>query len=648
MIQNSIVKQSSRHSQFSILHSPFLLLPFAAVLATVFVLGRELANGIVSGKYFWFYGSMGLVGAVTLAATVFCRRAFRFSVTDVLVLLFTGSVYLSSLVFNRASGNTTGLTILALLTVLYFAIRLLLSVFDPEGRRQVREVFCLLLALTGLVEAAWGWMQLYGFAYSRHHLFKLTGSFFNPGPYAGYLAMMFPLALDMFLSSREAGREARERDRRPWPSRLLSAEAWHGVRKWIALLACVAILPILPAAMSRASWLAVLAGSAVVALFRSKGLIPRLKSLMTRPEGWLAGCAVALLVSAALAGMYFLKKDSADGRALMWKVSLHVAARHPPGVGTGHFPAAYGDAQAAWMAGGKASETEKQVAGNPEYGFNEYLQILVESGWGSFLLFLGLLVFTFRSLLKSGARGAGPAGSLTALLVFAFFSYPFSVLPFPIAFTFLLAMGKPFKDSKIQKFKDSKIPFIFNFQFSILHSFLPALAGFLIICGCLYRQYPVYQAYKSWARGRVYYHAGAYREAVRAYETLYPQLNDRIQYLFEYGRSLSEAGEPSRSNDVLRRATQISCDPMLYNVMGKNHQAMKEYPQAEACLTKSAQIVPNRLYPWYLLARLYEETGEREKARQTARIVLTKEPKVQSAAVREMREKMKGILRRNE
>jgi hypothetical protein len=36
--------------------------------------------------------------------------------------------------------------------------------------------------------------------------------------------------------------------------------------------------------------------------------------------------------------------------------------------------------------------------------------------------------------------------------------------------------------------------------------------------------------------------------------------------------------------------------------------------------------------------------GKTEKARETAQIVLTKEPKVQSAAVRKMREKMKEIV----
>jgi tetratricopeptide (TPR) repeat protein len=83
---------------------------------------------------------------------------------------------------------------------------------------------------------------------------------------------------------------------------------------------------------------------------------------------------------------------------------------------------------------------------------------------------------------------------------------------------------------------------------------------------------------------------------------------------------------------------------MLYNVMGKNCQALKQYVEAEQCFRKATNIVPSRIYPWYLLANLYVEMGETEKAQETARIVLTKEPKVQSTAVREMREKMKEIV----
>ena len=39
--------------------------------------------------------------------------------------------------------------------------------------------------LIGLVEAVWGMQQLHGHVYSHHSLFRLTGSFFNPGPIPG-------------------------------------------------------------------------------------------------------------------------------------------------------------------------------------------------------------------------------------------------------------------------------------------------------------------------------------------------------------------------------------------------------------------------------------------------------------------------------
>ena len=603
-----------------------LLIPLLCILATVFAIGKGLADGVVSGKHFWFYGCMVPVGMAAVIAAFLSRRTFRFSAVDLFVGLFAGSVYVSALAINDASGNTTRLTILTLLVVLYFCFRLLFHTF--ERREVVRNVFCFFLALTGLAEAAWGLLQLYGYEHSQHYLFRLTGSFFNPGPYAGYLAVVFPLAL-AFACNRNATPKMRDRNRWPltfgFPPVVISRVAV----KWISALACITILSVLPAAMSRASWLAVVSGSVVVWLLRAKAKNTCLRAWLIHPKGPVIACAIVTLAVATLVGMYFLKKNSADGRVLIWKVSLQIAVEHPFGVGLGNFPGAYADAQADRIAGGKAGEAEKYVAGNPEYGFNEYLQIAAESGWLSFLLFLGILLCAFRSMWKAGE--GGQAGSLVALSLFAFFSYPFSVLPYLIVFTFLIAATAGGADIRPCR-RQPVVPCVI------------ALLCFALACGCLYRQYPVYLSCRQWTQSRIYYHSGEYGEAVRNYETLYPYLNDRIQYLFEYAQSLSKSGNPSRSNEVLRRARQISCDPMLYNVAGKNSQSMKRYADAERQFLKAANIVPSRIYPWYLLALLYQETGETAKARETAKIVLTKEPKVQSEAVREMREKMKNII----
>jgi tetratricopeptide (TPR) repeat protein len=121
-------------------------------------------------------------------------------------------------------------------------------------------------------------------------------------------------------------------------------------------------------------------------------------------------------------------------------------------------------------------------------------------------------------------------------------------------------------------------------------------------------------------------------------------LNDQIKFLFEYAQSLSKTEHYMESNKILKRAMQISCDPMLYNVMGKNHQALKYYTEAEQCFIKSSHIVPNRIYPYYLMALMYRDMGELEKAKVAAQIVLTKEPKVQSTAVEEMRKEASKII----
>jgi hypothetical protein len=53
-----------------------------------------------------------------------------------------------------------------------------------------------------------------------------------------------------------------------------------------------------------------------------------------------------------------------------------------------------------------------------------------------------------------------------------------------------------------------------------------------------------------------------------------------------------------------------------------------------------ASKIPNRLYPHYLLAKLYHEMGWKDKAEAETNIVLTKPPKVESKAVEEMREEL--------
>lgn len=96
-----------------------------------------------------------------------------------------------------------------------------------------------LLILGGAVEAVWGLLQIYGYEPSGHSLYALTGSFYNPGPYSGFLAMYLPAALYEWLDGKGAG-------------------------KYLSLAALVLMLVVLPSGMSRSAWLAAALSSAYV------------------------------------------------------------------------------------------------------------------------------------------------------------------------------------------------------------------------------------------------------------------------------------------------------------------------------------------------------------------------------------------------
>ena len=96
----------------------------------------------------------------------------------------------------------------------------------------------------------------------------------------------------------------------------------------------------------------------------------------------------------------------------------------------------------------------------------------------------------------------------------------------------------------------------------------------------------------------------------------------------------------------MKEALLRSCDPMILNVIGKNYQQMGDCLSAEDWFIRSTHRLPGRIYPYYLLAKLYAEPSFRQpdKFEKMKRMVLTKEPKVQSTAIRQMREEVNKMI----
>lgn len=462
------------------------------------------------------------------------------------------------------------------------------------------SVISWVLVVLGGSEAILGLRQLYGFATSGHSMYALTGSFFNPGPYSGYLAMILPVCLYQWLVCGRRG------------GRVVSG----GV---MLLILCV-----LPAGMSRSAWLA--AGVSCLCVYAwHMDWTDKFRLLWQQQRQRVVMVVVGGFCVLLLAGylLFVLKPDSARGRLFMWKITCRAIAEKPlTGYGIHNFAAAYGNAQETYFAAGDYEPWEERVAGSPEYAFNEYLQAAVELG---IPLAVCLLVVVVLCLYRGVRKGRyGICGAILSLMIFSFSSYPLQLPVFIVTFGGLLVACLFGAD---------------RWQWLGVAVLVGIIGGFR-----LKNDLQVEQACREWMNARVLYNAGAYQSAEKEYGRLYPLLRDRASFLFEYGHGLHKQ-QFSKSNRILKEALQRSCDPMILNVIGKNYQQMGDCLSAEDWFIRSTHRLPGRIYPYYLLAKLYAEPGFRQpdKFEKMKRMVLTKEPKVHSTAIRQMREEIKKI-----
>src|SRR5690606_18696401 len=85
-------------------------------------------------------------------------------------------------------------------------------------------------------------------------------------------------------------------------------------------------------------------------------------------------------------------------------------------------------------------------------------------------------------------------------------------------------------------------------------------------------------------------------------------------------------------------------DDFWYLTLGEVNKELGNVTEAEIYYNAAATMVPHKLYPKYLLAKLYYASGQGKKAKKTASDILNSDVKVMSTAVEEIRNEMKTIL----
>jgi len=555
-------------------------------LITLFVTSHLFVSEEITAKWIGLMLSIGIFG---LVASLSIRKiALPFSLIDILLavcfaLFFFRAYFIDGIVSFFPLG----------LFLLYYLIRLSVAVYPPQ------YLFCTVLIFASALSIH-GLLQLAGLIPSNNH-FAITGSFDNPAGFAAALSCCLPFCFLFFKN----------------PKKLFRYTAYG-----VAILLAVAVI----LSGSRAGMLAI---SIVIAIW----VIIKLKLTKRIPQ-----LSIAVIMIALTLVLYFLKKDSADGRLLIWRISSEMISDAPIfGHGAGAINAKYMQYQAEYFTANPDSP-DIQLADNVLHPFNEYLLLLCEHGLIglSVLLFTGFIVV--RVFLRSRRSDNLPALlSLITLGVFSFFSYPFK---YPFSWVILLmsiAIICNIPHNSVQENRHSALD---SKSLSLLSRSTVLLLSIVLLT------YSVIQAQAEikWKRVAHLALCGQARKVLLEYDQLHRWLGKNGLFLYNHAAVLYEAGEFEKSVEIIERCTKYFNDYDVQMLLADNFKGLGKNALAEHYLKTASAMCPSRFMPLYALAKLYEAMGRQGEALALAGKIIDKDEKIPSAMVIAIKNAMSRLI----
>ncbi|KAA3706289.1 hypothetical protein F3F83_09450 [Bacteroides salyersiae] len=364
---------------------------------------------------------------------------------------------------------------------------------------------------------------------------------------------------------------------------------------------------------SRASWLSF---AIAILTFFSPLIIKHLpKSIIIRTGSLLI---LICLCTYLISGLYSYKKDSADGRILIWKISLEMVKDKPIlGYGFDGFRKNYMNYQAAYLQEKQLPETINNLADDNHHAFNEFLRIIIEQGIiGVIILFIflttiGYTIYKYKLYIDTVSRTI--ISCLTALLFFSFFSYPLSTFHINALIVILLAgLACSSQDTPIWKLQIRSISLI-----------IPYSIIFFISSVYLFSYSKANSDWLNTLKG-VYTNDNILEEARK-------KLSGNPYFLSTYGKYLNKKKRYSKAVSILSQS--IKEYPSYYTVMelGISYKAQKKYTEAMHCFYKAMHMIPHKIKPLYFMMELYYDQKDYKSAIQLSNRILCKQPKIRSS-----------------
>lgn len=491
----------------------------------------------------------------------------------------------------------------------FLVIKQFLSVFD--GRSEMVSTLSMLFLISAIIESSLVIYQWFNLIILKNFNYRLLGSFNNPGVLAIYLGSAFVFSLSLYCSSTEAS---------------IKDKLIKNLSGIYILLAII----ILPATQSRTACISAIITGLLVITVKYKSILLRLSKFR-----YLIGITVFLALATICIFLYQYKKDSADGRIVIWDTTTILIKRNfLTGIGFQQFQNKFPDFQSEYFK--THQEDSVKFPDKDDYAFNDFMQILAENGIVGLMLFVIFLFTLFRLYFNTKSSNKWIRASqfgVLFILISALTSYPFEIVPIWFVFIFFILIISTFSEGKTC-FKMNKV-----------------LTGGMVIAGCLFCFYQLYMqrnliiARTSIASARQDIDNEKYSESVKHFETALKYSPSEKRILLELGKSYLLMNNNKQCIQLLTGAQRYISDPFLSSNLAEACENIGDFHNSEFHFQNSINMMPNRMYPQYMLVKMYIKSKQYDKAKKMAEKVINMPVKVESPATREMKLDISRLLK---
>ncbi len=553
-------------------------------------------------KMFLFFYSLSFFLLIKIAISVFKKHqniSLKLSLTllDIILLIYFVYILINGYIQNI---NIT-FRFFELLGLAVFYI-----ILKNISNRLFTYIFAAVI-LGGLFQSLYANMQLWNIIPSNNAMFKVTGTYMNPGPLGGYLATTLSLLLGTYLLKYSNNTQTNYN------------RYFNIIMKTVILLFSLALI----ASKSRAAYISVFA-----ALFC---FIPIRYKFFRNPR--VIALILFVLISITI-GLLFHNINSVNGRFFIWQISTRIFCENIWfGIGFDQFPQYYMLEQGEYFQA-HINSNNLYVADDNKYCFNDLLLVFVENGIiGGIILFFALCIILFSP--NKNRTSFIIKTSLFTCLLFSFFSYSSHILDIKIIITLYIAHIS----TQHNKIFVLNLP-IFPKRFSMI-IYLLIISTFIPLIKTI-QKYDV--ACRYWQKANIEYKSKNYEAAAEYNKKSHSYLKSNGSYLTFYGKTLFMSGEYDKAIKILDSAKKVFPNTIIYNTLGDIYTYRNEYAKAKDMYWVAWYMNPIRFYPKYKIAIIYKELNEITKAKNIAEELLTSKIKIESIAINDMKNELKKII----